>query len=46
MLAHFRDEFGPIRGNDAHYLFIFRQPRDEALVRRGALLAGQRFAFR
>ena len=26
MLAHFRDKFGPIRGNDAHYFFIFRQP--------------------
>ena len=42
MLAHVRDEFGPIRGNDAHYLFIFRQPRDISVVGRGDRQASMR----
>jgi hypothetical protein len=33
MLAQFGDEFRAVRGNDAHYLCIFRQPLASAIAR-------------
>jgi hypothetical protein len=34
MPSHPGGDLAPIRGNPAHYLTIFRQPRDVAIVRR------------